>query len=280
MGGRAMLPGMLFASRTPAVAGRFYPGHPAELQRAVRGHLGPPVAAAPALGALLPHAGYVYSGDIAGRTLATIELTPTVIVIGPNHTRAGGPRAIWPRGAWQLPGGPVTVDAALASDLVASGLLTPDANAHLREHSIEVELPLLRARRPDIAIVPICLRPLSLPDCMALGTALAEAVRASRARGRDAMLVASSDLSHYVTVAEASRLDRRALAAIAALDPTTLYRTVVDEDISMCGHVPTTAVLAAFLALGGATATLVAYGHSGQVTGDDRVVGYAGVVFR
>ncbi|MBN2196016.1 MAG: AmmeMemoRadiSam system protein B [Polyangiaceae bacterium] len=272
---------MSFAVRRPAVAGRFYPQSASELSAAVEAHLGQCSGATPAAGVLLPHAGYVYSGTIAGRTLARVDVPPTTVVIGPNHTGAGARRAVWPNGSWQLPGGALEVDAAFAEELVKDGVVEPDLAAHLREHSIEVELPFLRARRPDVAIVPICLAHLTLSRCLELGSALARAVVASRARGREVLLVASSDMSHYVPAHVAEKLDQRALAAVAALDAEALYSTVVRDDISMCGFVPATVVVAAARALGAEHGDIVAYGNSGDTSGDrDRVVGYAGAIFR
>jgi AmmeMemoRadiSam system protein B len=272
---------MDFELRTPAVAGTFYPGDVRALSAAVAGHLGAVGSAAPALGVLLPHAGYAYSGAIAGRTLATVSVPPTAVVLGPNHTGGGPARSIWPRGSWGLPGGALAIDAELAAELTATGVVVADTEAHLREHSIEVELPFLRACRSDVRIVPICLRRLSLDACLELGAALAAAVRGAKARGGDVLLVASSDMSHYVTAKVAAELDGRALAAIAAVDPVALYETVVRDEISMCGFVPTTVVLAAVAALGSPRGDIVAYGHSGETTGDlRRVVGYAGAVFR
>lgn len=260
--------------REPAVAGRFYTDRPEALRREVDGWLAAPGPPAPARGLVAPHAGYLYSGAIAGATYARVEVPARVIVLGPNHTGRGADVALWPDGAWHLPGVDVSIDAALTAALAASPLVEPDAEAHLHEHSLEVQVPFLARARPGVAIAALCLARLRLADCEALGKDVARA-----AREAGALVVASSDMSHYVPAAEAREKDHRALERILALDPPGLYGVVHRERISMCGIVPATVMLVAALELGATHAELVRYGSSGDVTGDlRRVVGYAGVV--
>jgi AmmeMemoRadiSam system protein B len=261
--------------RAPAVAGRFYPGDPAVLARDVAARLSAPMAPRPALGVMVPHAGYVYSGAIAGETFASVTAPSRALVLGPNHSGRGAKRALFSGGAFGLPGGQVLVDAELTAALAATGQVRLDAVAHEREHAIEVELPFLRALAPDVRVAALCLAGLELEACRSLGHAIAGAVASSRPRP---LLVASSDMSHYVPAEQATRLDGLALERVLALDPEGLYRTVVEHDISMCGYVPTTVMLFAARALGASGATLVRYGSSGDTSGDyERVVGYAGV---
>ncbi|HEY6727768.1 MAG TPA: AmmeMemoRadiSam system protein B [Polyangiaceae bacterium] len=265
--------------REPAVAGRFYPASPAALQRALEGllaHSSPPASGRPALLAVVPHAGYVYSGRIAGATFARIDVPRHVVVLCPNHTGLGRPRALWSRGAWRTPLGEVEVAEDLAACLQRHAGLDDDELAHLREHAIEVELPFLQHREPQVRIAPLCLQRASLDECLELGAALAEGIRAF---GERVLIVCSTDMSHYVRAELAAELDRLALDQIEALNPPALYRTVIERRISMCGFIPTTVGLSAARALGAAHVELVQYGNSGETSGDfERVVGYAGAL--
>jgi AmmeMemoRadiSam system protein B len=260
--------------REPAVAGRFYTDRPDALRREVDAFLQAGGERVRAKGIVAPHAGYVYSGAIAGAVYARVEVPARVVVLGPNHTGRGEEVALWPDGSWLLPTGDVPIDPALTAALAACPLVETDAEAHLLEHSIEVQLPFLARARPDVAIAALCLGRLRFLDCEALGKAVG---RAAAAAG--ALVVASSDMSHYVPAAEANEKDHRALERILALDPEGLYSVVHRERISMCGIIPATVMLVAALEQGATRAELVRYGSSGDVTGDTRqVVGYAGVL--
>jgi hypothetical protein len=267
--------------REPAVAGRFYPADRDALAEQVAGFLGerpggrataePP---RPALGVLAPHAGYVYSGAVAGATYARVDVPARAIVLCPNHTGEGRPSSLWPGGAWRTPLGLVGVDGGMVADLLARARVTADRVAHLHEHSLEVQLPFLQLRRPEIAVAALCLGGLSWPECRELGLAVAEV-----ARRHGALVVASSDMSHYLPARTARAKDHRALERVLALDPEGLHAVVRAEGITMCGYVPATVMLVAALAAGAREAELVRYATSGDVTGDDSsVVGYAGVV--
>ncbi len=263
--------------REPAVAGRFYPGDARELERDVQAMLGPATAAEPAIAVMVPHAGYVYSGAIAGETFARVRVPARAVVMCPNHTGLGSRRSLWGAGTWRLPGDDVPIDAELAALLSAEAGLVDDHRAHLREHAVEVELPFLRARRPDVSVVPVVLGGLSPSACREVGEGLARVIDA--VGRRDVLIVASSDMSHYISAESARRLDAIALERIEALDPEGLYDVVTRFDISMCGFIPTTVALVAARALGATRAELVRYGHSGETSGDfDQVVGYAGIV--
>jgi len=229
---------------------------------------------------MVPHAGYVYSGAIAGETYARVRVPPTAVVLCPNHTGLGARRALWSRGAWRLPGFTLETDEVLASRVREHAHLDDDRIAHLREHAVEVHLPFLHARRPDVSVVAICLAGLSYRECRAVGEGLALAIgECEKERSERVLLVASTDMSHYVAADEARELDSRALERVLALDPEGLYDVVTREDISMCGYIPTTVALVAARSLGATRAELVRYGNSGDVSGDyAQVVGYAGVV--
>ncbi len=262
--------------REPAVAGRFYPGDPAHLAREVAALIGPAAPAARALGVLAPHAGYVYSGAVAGETYARVEVPERAVVLCPNHTGRGARVALWPDGAWRVPLGRVTIDADLTAALRACPLVEDDRAAHLGEHALEVQLPFLMTRHPGITIAALCLGPLDAGEAEELGLALAAALRA-----RPALVVASSDMSHYIPAETARELDRHALDRVLALDARGLHETVHREGITMCGVIPATVMLACVRELGAAKAELVRYANSGDVNGDHRsVVGYAGAVIR
>jgi len=265
--------------RDPAVAGRFYSREPRALSEEVARLLrerpdGGPAAPRRALGLLSPHAGYVYSGAVAGATWGAVEVPDRVILLCPNHTGRGARVSLWPGGAWVTPMGRLPVDAELTASLLGSGLCTADTEAHLHEHAVEVQLPFLQARQPGAAIAALCLSRLSFERCQALGRAVAAAARA-----RGALVVASSDMSHYIPAAEARERDRLALDRLLALDARGLHEVVEREGISMCGFIPATVMLVSALDLGATGASLTRYRTSGDVTGDDSsVVGYAGVV--
>ena len=266
--------------RRPVVAGQFYPGSARALDAEVRRYLDAAPAqpdAAPTLLAMVPHAGYVFSGGVAGLTLGQARLADTLLLLGPNHTGQGRALAVWPDGSWTTPLGPVPVDGELAAAFLAGeSRLAADPAAHLQEHSLEVVLPFLQVLNPRVSIVPVAVAEHSLPALEAVARSLAAAILAA---GRPVGVVVSSDMSHYVTHEQAKERDGLALQAMLDLEPARLYEVVRRHGISMCGVLPMTLGLALARALGATTARLAAYATSGQVSGDfRRVVGYAGVL--
>lgn len=260
--------------REPAVAGRFYAGDRGALEREVDRFLATGGEKVAAKGVVAPHAGYVYSGAIAGAVYARVEIPRRVVILGPNHTGMGRPAALWPGGTWHLPTGDVPVDAELTAALEGGPLVERDPAAHLREHALEVQVPFLARARPGVTIAALCLGHLRYADCEAIGKTVARAARAA-----DALVVASSDMSHYISAASARERDHRAIERILALDPRGLYDVVHRENITMCGIIPATVMLVAALELGASRAELVSYGNSGDVNGDmEQVVGYAGLM--
>lgn len=264
--------------RRPAVAGAFYPADPEtlwkDLDGLTRGRRPPADPAARAL--LVPHAGYIYSGRIAAETYLAAGLRHRVVILGPNHTGDGEPIAVMPEGSWRTPLGDAPIDAPLATAILerCAGA-RDDPAAHRREHSLEVQVPFLQHLAAPFTFVPICVGTHRLAALLDLGRAIAEAVTAV---GGEVLLVLSSDMSHYLPAPVAERLDRTALERILAIDPEGLHRVVLGGDISMCGVAPAVAGLEAARRLGAAAARLVAYGNSGDRSGDfDAVVGYAGV---
>jgi AmmeMemoRadiSam system protein B len=268
--------------RPPAVAGTFYPAGAEELRGEVARFLTGAGPGRRVLGLVAPHAGYVYSGATAGRGFAAVEIPARVVILCPNHTGRGPRIAIAPQAAFRVPTGDVAIDATLAAAILEAAVrrrldAALDGQAHAREHAIEVMLPFLQARRPDVQVVPIVVGGLREPEAIAFGEALAEALSASP----DTLILASSDLNHYLDDAETRRRDRLAIDALLGGDPATLYRTVHDHDISMCGVLPATALLSYARARRGELAhpELLAYATSADAHGDtSRCVGYASVV--
>jgi len=263
--------------RSPAVAGMFYEAQPERLAADVRGFLPAGLDPVAAIGAIVPHAGYVYSGAVAGAVYARLRIPATCVILCPNHTGRGAPAAVDPSDAWRTPLGDVRVDREMADRLRRlAPSLEEDAEAHRREHSLEVQLPFLQALRPDVAFVPVCLGEPSLELCREVGEALA---RLRREATEPPLVLASSDMNHYESRAAGRRKDDLALARIEGLDPEGLFRTVLTENISMCGFLPATTLLFAAQSAVAHQAVVVARADSGDETGDtSSVVGYAGVI--
>lgn len=272
--------------RRTAVAGRFYPGNPDDLRAEASAYLSQAnsvnqtsVRALPtrAMGCIAPHAGYVYSGHVAGAVFARIEVPKRCVVLCPNHTGMGRALAIMSEGAWQTPLGDVPIDAELAAALKERfSVLNEDSAAHRAEHAVEVELPFLLLRQPELRFVPIALGTREFETLEQLGVALADVIVAQI---DPVLIVASSDMNHYESDVVTRVKDQRAIERILTLDPRGLFEVVTQQDISMCGLGPAVAMLTAARQLGAISAELVKYATSGDVSGDRaRVVGYAGVV--
>ncbi len=265
--------------RQPAVAGQFYPGTAEELRAAIDGLVDKEVVKEEVIGLVSPHAGYIYSGPVAGATISRIKFRDTFIVIGPNHTGMGKPFSIMTEGAWQTPLGEVAIDSELARQIRDdSSHLEEDTAAHQNEHSVEVQIPFLQYFKPDVKIVPIVLASASADVLKEIGREIAGAV--SRLK-RPVVILASSDMTHYEPQAAAAEKDRQAIGAILDMDEDKLLERVAGLGISMCGYVPVVAMMAAARELGAGTAELVKYQTSGDISGDyGRVVGYAGIILK
>jgi hypothetical protein len=262
--------------RAPAVAGRFYPAHAAPLRREIESYIeAQPTQAA--FGCVVPHAGIMYSGHVAGAVYARLQPASSYIILCPNHSGYGSPLAVMSEGAWATPLGDAPIDAALAEELKrACRPLEEDEMAHRFEHSLEVQLPFLQVHQPGFRFVPIAVGVGSYKPLEELGRAVAQV--AGRAKERP-LIVASSDLNHYEPDAINRAKDHKAIERIVALDPQGLYDTIRREDISMCGFGPTVAMLTAARMLGATRGELVRYANSGDITGDrSQVVGYAGIL--
>jgi MEMO1 family protein len=267
--------------RHPAVAGRFYPGDSDELRAEAQEYLTQASStgqgAVRALGCIAPHAGYMYSGHVAGAVFARVEVPRRCVVLCPNHTGVGRALAIMSEGAWQTPLGDVPIDAELAGALKKRfPALQEDSSAHRAEHAAEVELPFLLLRQAELRFVPIALGTGQFDVLDQLGKALADVVAA---QSDSILIVASSDMNHYESDAVTRVKDHRAIERILTLDPRGLFDVVTQQDISMCGFGPAVVMLTAARRLGAKSAELVKYATSGDISGDrDMVVGYAGVV--
>jgi len=263
--------------RHPAVAGQFYPGNYQELKTLLERLVPQQSQKSEALGIVSPHAGYFYSGAIAGKTFSEVRIPSNIIILGPNHHGYGHEAAIYSRGEWETPLGKSAVNSQLVGEILEScDAFATDELAHRFEHSLEVQLPFIQYLAPGASIVPICVGNVSLPTLLRLGEALGEVV--SR-HGQDVLMVASSDMTHYDSGKSARTKDAMAIEKILDIDPVGLFRTVTENRISMCGIMPVTLMLAAAQKAGAQKAHLVQYGNSGDVTGDQsEVVGYAGLI--
>jgi AmmeMemoRadiSam system protein B len=267
-------------TRPPAVAGTFYEGTPDRLRAQVAGCFAEsPVPAAKErfIGAVVPHAGLMYSGHVAAAFYAIAELPRRFIILCPNHTGAGHFAAINRNGAWRTPLGDVQVDSVLAEKLMShSKLLADDSQAHAREHSLEVQLPFLQQLLGEFTFVPICLGAHRYDYAEEIGNAIADVIRDE---DDDIGILASSDLNHYEDQKTTLRKDQLAIDEVLKLDPAELWRVVGEFDVSMCGFIPTTTMLIAARKLGAKSARLIKHATSGDVNGDySHVVGYAALV--
>jgi len=286
---------MTTAVRTPAVAGRFYPGRAGELLRDVRvytsaGETQAETGRIAAIGCVAPHAGYVYSGSVAGAVYSRLEIPERCVILCPNHTGKGRRLAVMTDSAWQTPLGEVAADAELGARLLRRfPALEEDSAAHRGEHAIEVQLPFLQAQQAELNIVPIVIGTSDFDALRGLGEALAEVIAdreeedqeedREEDRKKKVLIIASSDMNHYESDAITRVKDHKAIERVLALDARGLWEVVLREDISMCGFGPTVVMLTAAKLLGATSATLVKYATSGDVSGDyASVVGYAGIV--
>lgn len=262
--------------RPAAVAGRFYPSDARSLETLIGELTSPASSKVSALGCIVPHAGYMYSGHVAGAVYSCMHLPSRFILLGPRHYPQGERFAILSEGIWQTPLGPARLDSTLATELKNGfPLLREDAVAHAPEHSLEVQLPFLLRLVGDFTFAPVLIGTDRFDALEALGHCMASVVRAQK---EPVMILASSDMNHHESDAVTRAKDRKAIDAILALDARRLYDTVRREEISMCGYGPAVAMLTAAHDLGVAKANLVRYATSADVTHDvDDVVGYAGI---
>ncbi len=260
--------------RRPAVAGMFYPAEPEVLGEMVE-KLTPPYEKRRVKAAICPHAGYIYSGAVAGAVYASMEVPDAVMLLGPNHTGMGAEAAVMTSGIWEIPTGRVPVNEDLAGRIVASSsLFEADGTAHLAEHSLEVQLPFLLRANKGVSIAPVTLMGTGAAAAREMGEALARVISEY---GERVLVVVSSDMNHYESDSVTQKKDRLAIEKVLALDAAGLLDITSRRNITMCGVFPAAIALFAMKELGAEEARLVAYSTSGPVSGDmEHVVGYAG----
>jgi len=266
--------------RKASVAGQFYEGDVDALRADVESHLDLSAAKDDAVACVCPHAGFMFSGDVAGAVLSAVNIPKTVIVVSFSHRGLGRPYAVWPDGAWETPLGEVSVNETLAARLLeGSKLLEADTDAFKFEHSGEVMLPFLQVLRPDVDVVMMSVYPVApLSDLLTIGHHLATVLSETDPRP---LLLASSDMTHHMPAARAEAQDRLAIDRMLELDAEGMYQVVAEHDISMCGVCPVTVVIACARELGATSGRLARYENSGKTTGDQSsVVAYAGLIFK
>jgi MEMO1 family protein len=266
--------------RLPAVAGRFYPSDPVELTALVRKYTKPPRPGMPARvrACLVPHAGYEYSGHVAGTVFRSIALPSKILILGVRHFPRGEPAAILSQGAWRTPLGDAPIDEPLANTLrEGCPLLREDSVAHAAEHSLEVQVPFLQILQPRFTFVPVALGTIHFEHLVSIGEAIARVLRATQ---ENVLLLTTSDLNHYENDAKTRVKDGKAIEQLSAMNARGLFDTCRKENISMCGLGPAVAMLTVLNAFGAKKADLLKYATSADVSGDrEAVVGYAGMIF-
>lgn len=266
--------------RKPAVAGQFYPGSALQLEKAVKDCLidSPKEKA---VAAISPHAGYIYSGHVAGALYSAIEIPDNIILIGPNHTGLGEMVSIMTDGEWETPLGSMKVNKTLAHMLLESAdIFSDDTAAHEREHSLEVQLPFIYTLNKMASFVPITVMRASVNECAAMGLAIARVIASYRTSyGKQTLIIVSSDMNHYESDKTTRKKDELAISKALALDASGLLQVTAQKGITMCGVIPAAIAIVAAKELGAKKARLVKYATSGETSGDyGHVVGYAGIV--
>ena len=261
--------------RAPAVSGQFYPRSKNDLNREIsRCFESVPTGERPVLGAVVPHAGYIYSGNTAAYVYSVLPRADTFVLLGPNHTGYGSPISV-SNEKWSTPMGDVSPDLEFIKAL-PKRIIDTDESAHKYEHSIEVQLPFLQHRFSNFNIVPVCLGMQDEGTAMEVGMELAEAARKVN---KKIVIIASSDFSHYKRDKVAREDDAYFISSILDMDIPGFYRKLYERNASVCGYGPIAAMLAASKALGAKKASLLKYSTSGDITGDlAAVVGYAGII--
>ncbi len=265
--------------RQPAVAGNFYSRDAAQLKSDIEGFVIKDCKKKAVLGIVSPHAGYMYSGRVAGHLYSWIKVPDTVVILAPNHTGYGVPYSIWPDGLWRTPLGDVKVDEEVVNELVhVCNLVEKDQEAHLYEHAAEVQIPFIQYFNPHCKIVVMVISSRNITDLKNIGKSLSSVLLKLRP---STLVVASSDMTHHESQASANRKDKIAIDEVLALNEDNLYRKVREMNITMCGVYPTIAMLVCSKERGAMMSELVRYETSGDITGDyDQVVGYAGIMVR
>ena len=267
--------------REPAVDGQFYPDNRAELESMIGRFTPEDAEQTSALGALTPHAGYLFCGDIMGRLFAGLQIPETVLILNPSHRARRPSVALWPGEAWKTPLGEVPHDGDLCADLAELPMVTEDRRAHRGEHAGEVVLPFLQYHQPDLRVAIACITPdAGLDELLKLGNSVAELAE----ERDDLLVVASSDMSHE-SGPDAEDVvkenDPKAIEKMEQLDPKGLVKVCRDQNVTMCGVLPAAVMMQSVKARGGTAGTLVGRGTSADspYSSPGYVVGYAGMRF-
>lgn len=263
--------------RQPYVAGYFYPSEPEKLKSMIHKMVDLNAPKKKAKCIISPHAGYTYSGKVAGLVYSTTNLPENYVLLGPSHVYMDSRVAIMKKGEWHTPLGKIPINEELAEMIsYHADFIREEDDVHKKEHSLEVQLPFLQFLKNEFSMVPICISYYAdYKDLETLGEAVAKSIKSL---GRDTLIISSTDMSHQETQEAAQKKDKKAINQILDLDAKKLIETVKKENISMCGFQPTAVAIIAAKRLGASKATLVKYQTSGDVTGDfDQVVGYAGI---
>jgi len=265
--------------REPIVAGQFYPRSPSSLEAQISTFIDKKAAKEEVIGVVSPHAGYMYSGAVAGAVMSKIKFKDTFVIMGPNHTGYGKPFSIMTEGSWITPLGEVKINSQLGKKILAESRdLEEDQVAHLYEHSVEVQIPFLQYLKKDFKIVPIVLSHAPRSVYKEIGKAIAKAIKELKT---ETVIIASSDMTHYEPRESAKKKDTQAINAILELNEDELLNRIEKLNISMCGYAPAATLISAARELGAKQAELVMYQTSGDVTGDySAVVGYAGIILK
>jgi len=263
--------------RKPAVAHQFYEGEKSKLEAQLNEYFVKNQEKQKAVGIVTPHAGYIYSGKVAGAVYSRLAPADVYIIIGPNHRGFGSTASVMTKGTWEMPWGEVTIDEKLSNSITKKcKMIYDDETAHEYEHSIEVQVPFLHRVSPEAKIVPVTIGFREYSPCEEIGYAIADAVEED---GKSVTIVASTDMSHYEPHEIAKKKDKPALDQILALNPKGLFDYVYKNRVSMCGVVPTVIMMIAAKKIGAKKAELVSYSTSGETSGDyHQVVGYAGMM--
>jgi len=265
--------------REPVVAGKFYPDDPEILKSTIKNKIGEDKTKLDCKGIIVPHAGYLYSGPVAGEVYSQVRIPDNILIIGPNHQGIGNFFSLSGVSAWKTPFGEIKVNEELNELIIKySPFIKIDNSAHQNEHSIEVQLPFIQYFKQDIKISALAVIGYELGNFLVLGKSIANAINDFE---EEVLIIVSSDFSHYVPHDKARKLDHMAIDKILKVDPEGLWETVKKNKISICGVASIIIMLEAIKTLGDVKGKLIRYSTSGEAVGDySSVVGYAGIILQ
>jgi AmmeMemoRadiSam system protein B len=269
--------------REPAVSGMFYPDNPTKLRKDIESYLGNAIVpdfAEDVVGMISPHAGYMYSGQIAAYGFRTIakKSYDTVILIGPSHRVYFEGVALWDRGSFETPLGRIDIDEDIASEITnIGGIIKPNMDTHTEEHSLEVQLPFLQSVLDNFEIIPLIMGIQTSSACRKLVEAMFRALQTSK---KKYLVIGSTDLSHYYPDAEAKKLDNVVIRRLETFDIPGMIEDIETGRTEACGAGPVIATMMLAEKLGADHCRVLKYANSGDVSGDKSgVVGYVSAVF-